>query len=320
MDPSPFETHGPLPPRMVHGRDDLIADLVRRITERRPTALLGPRRYGKTSVLRRVAADLAEVATIWVDLWGCTSVAEVAAEVERGITAAGMPFARQAQTVAASLQLELGIVRASLSRPASRRPDYQALLPSLLEVITTSAARTPTVLVLDEFSAIAPLTGVAAKLRTGLQHHYADLGLVFAGSAPSTMTMLFTDRAEPFHTQADLVRIGPLDRTAAAATAIIDDGFAATGRKAGLTASRAMLLTGGHPHRLMQVADAVWMMTPAGNEAHDQNWHDGLTMLRRNLEEGMQRIHDTFPLGHQRVLRLVAHGESPHGGKPRSST
>jgi hypothetical protein len=311
VEPSPFETHGPLAPEDVHGRDELIADLIARVTARRVTALVGPRRYGKTSVLRRVGADLTEVATVWVDLWGTTSVAEVAAAFEDGIAAAGPAFIRVAEPIAASVQLELGIVRASLSRPASRRPDFDALLPSLVSIITTAAARTPTLLVMDEFSAVAPISGVTAKLRTALQHHYRDVGILFAGSEPSTMDMLFTNRAEPFYGQADILRIPLLD--AAAAQSIIVDGFAHTGRDAGLTASRAMRLTDGHPHRLMQVADAVWQATPVGETADDLEWHIGVEALRRELDDGLTRLHGTYPLGHQRVLRLVAHGQSPHG-------
>jgi hypothetical protein len=311
VETSPFETHGPLAPSAVHGRDDLIADLIDRFSTRRVTALIGPRRYGKTSVLRRVQADLTEVSTVWVDLWGTTSVAEVAAAFEDGMTAAGPAFTGAAEPIAASLHLELGLVRASLSRPAARRPDFQALLPSLVRIITSAAARTPTLLVMDEFSAIARIGGVTAKLRTALQHHYRDLGIVFAGSELSTMAMLFADPAEPFYSQADLVRIGPL--RPAAAQSIISEGFLATGRDPGLTASRALTLTGGHPHRLMQVADAVWRTLEPGGTADDRAWHAGLATLRRDLDEGLRRLHDTYPLGHRRVLRLVAQGQSPHG-------
>src|SRR3546814_2510918 len=69
MDRSPFPFQGPLAPSEVTGRDDLRRDLAARMVERRVTALLGPRRYGKTSLLRRVTADLAEVGpeTIWID-------------------------------------------------------------------------------------------------------------------------------------------------------------------------------------------------------------------------------------------------------------
>ena len=53
---TPFPHYGPLRPEQVHGRDELVSDLVERVTMRRVTALLGPRRYGKTSVLGKVAS------------------------------------------------------------------------------------------------------------------------------------------------------------------------------------------------------------------------------------------------------------------------
>lgn len=311
MEPSPFTVNGPLDPADLRGRDRLLADLVGRVTARRPTALIGPRRYGKTSVLRRLAADLTEVSTVWVDLWGAVSVADVATAIDDGIAAAGPALTREGRTVAATLGLDLGVLRATISRPAAQRPDYGGLLPGLLRVLTTAAAHTPVLLVLDEFSAIATMPDVVAKLRTGLQHHYRDLGIVFAGSEPSTMMMMFTDRAEPFYSQADRVHIGPLDRTDA--VMIVADGFDRTGRDAGLTGPRSYDLTGGHPYRLMQAADAVWTATPHGSVADDTAWADGIEELRRGLDEGFRRLHNHLPLGQQRVLRLVANGASPHG-------
>ena len=64
--------------------------------------------------------------------------------------------------------------------------------------------------VFDEFSGLANAEGATAILRTALQHHYRDMGIVFAGSDASTMRLLFEDRTQPFFAQADLVEIGPL--------------------------------------------------------------------------------------------------------------
>ena len=80
MDRSPFPYQGPLSPDQVTGRDELAADLAQRIMDRRLTALLGPRRYGKTSLLKRVCADLAQVGpeTVWIDLYELTSISDLA--------------------------------------------------------------------------------------------------------------------------------------------------------------------------------------------------------------------------------------------------
>ena len=61
MDRSPFPYHGPLRADQVAGRESLVLDVAQRIADRHPTALVGPRRYGKTSLLKRVAADLQAV-------------------------------------------------------------------------------------------------------------------------------------------------------------------------------------------------------------------------------------------------------------------
>lgn len=313
MEISPFVTYGPLPPASLRGRDGLVATLVEAVTARRPTALVGPRRYGKTSVLRRVASDLTEVATVFVDLWGATSAADVARGFEEGIDAAAPPFRGPAAQSAVTFGIDLGAIRLSMARPARERPDYNGLLTSLLAVITGTAARVPTLLVIDEISAADRVEGTLAKLRTGLQQHYGTLGLLFAGSEPSTMETIFADRGQPFYNQADLVRIGPL--SSAAALGIITDGFAETGRDAGGLHTLAMDLTGGHPHRLMQVADAVWHATPPGGTVGPAAFDEGLRALRGRLADGMERYFGSLPMGHQRVLRLVAHGLSPHGSK-----
>jgi hypothetical protein len=88
-------------------------------------------------------------------------------------------------------------------------------------------------------------------LRTALQHHYRELGIVFAGSHPSMMRAMFTERAQPFFGQADLVETPPLEPGALAG--IITDGFAATGRRAGIAGGAVADFTGGHPQRSMQL-------------------------------------------------------------------
>jgi hypothetical protein len=64
--------------------------------------------------------------------------------------------------------------------------------------MVASARRSPTLLILDDFSSLAGVPGAAGALRTALQHHYRELGIVCAGSHPSMMRALFTERAQPF--------------------------------------------------------------------------------------------------------------------------
>ena len=184
MEESPFPYQGPLEPAQVHGRDDLIAGLIERVTGRRVTALLGPRRYGKTSVLRRVADDLTEVSTVWVDLYEVTSPADVAVRFDDGLAAARGPIAEVASRVALTLSLNLGLLKVALSGPARNRPDPSAVLSSLLAVLVKAALATPTLLVVDEFSSVSRGGGrggcLAHRLTAALSRTGAHLRRVAA--------------------------------------------------------------------------------------------------------------------------------------------
>ena len=313
MEESPFPYQGPLEPEQVRGRDALVDDLVERITARRVTALLGPRRCGKRSVLRRGAADLTEVATVWVDLYEVTSTADVAVRFDDALGATAGRFAAAARSIAASVSLNLGAVRVELTRPARSRPEPALAFQALLDVLVRAAAREPTLLVVDEFSSIGRVAGAAGALRTALQHHYRDLGIVFAGSHPSMMRALFTTRSEPFYGQADLVEIGPLPP--AAIDEIVTEGFVATGRRPGHLAARISEFTGGHPHRAMQLADACWRRTGRGRTADADVWAEGLDEARRGTAEGMERLYSGFERGERGVLRAVARSGRIYGSE-----
>jgi len=309
---SPFPYQGPLEPSQVVERRELVADLVERVTERRVTALLGPRRYGKTSVLHRVASELSEVTTVWVDLYEVASSADVAVRFDNALAAPTGKWHTTARNLAVTLSLNLGMVKVELAGPARQRPDPAIVLSSTLDVLVRTAQQQPTLLIIDEFSSIARVPGAAGLLRTAIQHHYRDLGLVFAGSHPSMMRTLFTDRAEPFYGQADLLEIGPL--SAAALEETIRAGFEQTGRDAEGLAAFIYHFSGGHPQRSMQLADASWRHWDA--ETSDSYWWAaGIDDVRRETSEGMERLYSGFERGERDVLRSVARSGSIYGAE-----
>jgi hypothetical protein len=310
---SPFPYQGPLEPAQVRGRDVLVDDLVERVTARRVTALLGPRRYGKTSVLRRVAADMAEVSTVWVDLYEVTSMADVAVRFDDALAATTGRFAAAARQVAASVALNLGVVKVELSGPARQRPDPALVFHSLLQVLVEAAERRATMLVIDEFSSIGRVEGAAGMLRTALQRHYRDLGIVFAGSHPSIMRTLFTSRPEPFYGQADLLEIGALSPSAV--EEIVASGFAASGRQAGKVTGLIAAFAGGHPQRTMQLADACWRRTPVGATAGAEVWAGALEEVRGSAAESLERLFSGLGRGEGDVLRAVARSGSAYGAE-----
>ncbi|MBX7068893.1 MAG: ATP-binding protein [Microthrixaceae bacterium] len=311
--PSPFPFQGPLKADEVAGRSVERIDLAQRIADHRLTALLGPRRYGKTSLLRAVTADLAGVGheTIWVDLYEVASMADVASAFDRGMADVEGRLLGLLADLAATASIRLGVLGIELSRSARDRPDPVLALRERVRMLVKAAGRQPLVLVIDEFSGIAGVEHAAGILRTELQHHYRDLGIVFAGSQPSTMATLFSDAAQPFFAQADLFTLGPMSDGDVAEA--VREGFTATGRDAGAVVVPLVAAADGHPQRAMQMADAAWRATPEGTTATDDTWATALSDTRAAVAAGSERLFALLPTGHQKVLRAVASGGSPYG-------
>lgn len=317
METSPFPYQGPLEPEQVTSRNELIDDLVERVSEHRVTALLGPRRFGKTSVLRRVAAEVeaAGVASVWVDLYEVASMADLAVRLDQALARVTGEFSERAARVAAAASINLGVVSVELRSPARQRPEPTLLVHTLLDVLVRAAVTTPTLVVFDEFSGIAKVGGAAALLRTHLQHHYTELGILFAGSEPSMMRMLFSEQAQPFYAQADLIEIDPL--SAEAVVALVADGFASTGRRAGPVASRVAAFAAGHPQRTMQAADAAWRLVPRGATATEETWEETLASVRTATAFGNERLYSGLNEGEKAVMRALASGGSIFGSAAR---
>ena len=313
MDVSPFPYQGPLEPDQVRGRRELIADLTERVTEHRVTALLGPRRYGKTSVLRRVASDVIHsgVAIVWVDFYEVVSMADIAARLDDALARVPGRFRQLASKLAAAAEINLGVVKFELRSASDGRPDPMIVTHGLLDVLTKSAEDHPTVVIFDEFAGIARIEGASGLLRTKLQHHYQRLGIVFAGSEVSMMRMLFAEQAQPFYSQADLVEIGPLSN--AEVIELVSEGFATTSRDAGPLPALVSRFAGGHPQRTMQVADAAWRLVGPGEAATESTWSDALDNVRASTADGNERLYSSLQPGEKAVLRALASGGSIFG-------
>jgi uncharacterized protein len=310
MQTSPFTYQGPLRPDEVRGRDALLADLTERVTEHRVTALLGPRRYGKTSVLHRLARDLTEVSTVTVDLFGVQTHGDLVVRLAGAMQDAVPAVRDSAYDLSLSVGVDLAGVSAQLQLSPRKRPDPRVLYSQLVRVLADIGQRTPLVVIFDEFQSIAGVEGATAVLRTELQHHYQTIGLVFAGSAPSAMRDIFTRHDQPFFNQADLVEIPPLD--AAAVHLIVGEGFRATGRDPGGVAGHIFGLTGGHPQRTMRAADEVWRHTGPRDVA-DARWGAALVSLRDAEAATLAASYDELTADEKKVLRIYASGGAIFG-------
>jgi uncharacterized protein len=309
---SPFPYSGPLEADEVTGRDDEVAELVRLLGGRVPVALIAPRRYGKTSLLRRATWLLDQVeptTTVWVDLYGLSSVADFAVRLDRALGACTGRVRETLDRVASGLSLNLGAVSVDLRRSSRAAPDPTASAHDLLETLTRTGERHPLALVVDEVADAVGVGNVLELMRSHLQPVYRDLGLAFAGSRPTMMTRLFADTAQPFYSQARRFDLGPL--SAGAVVEVVHRGFRSTGRGAGPVAAAIASFGAGHPQRSMELADTAWWLTEPGSEASDATWEETLVQVRQRSSPSLRELFGVLPASQQAVLRAVARTGAP---------
>jgi hypothetical protein len=309
---SPFPHSGPLEAEEVTGRDDETGELVRLLGGRVPVALIAPRRYGKTSLLRRAVWVLDQVeptSTVWLDLYGLSSVSDFAVRLDRALSATTGRFREALDRVAGGLSVNIGVVSAELRRSARSAPDPTAVVHALLDSLVRTTEHHPTVLVIDEVGDAIGVGNVLELVRSHLQNVYRDMGLAFAGSKLTMMTRLFASSDQPFYSQARRIELQPL--AADAVVEAIHHGFRSTGRKAGPVASAIAAFGAGHPQRSMELADAAWWMTEPGTGADQATWESALAAVRLRSAPALRDFFGVLPGAQQAVLRAVVRTGAP---------
>src|SRR6478752_5319317 len=250
-DVNPFIYSHPIAPEDVIDRDEETKRLLTAAVGGHFVRLYAPRKYGKTSLLRRVLLDgerQERMIPILVDLYGVLSIADVAIRFERAYSRQlkGKTRARIEeflQTTGLGLSLgALGIsARLQVEPRADPLPALHALLDLPLRLEEGGAFRA--LIVLDEFQDITRVEGMDALLRSHIQFQGEVASFVFAGSEPGLMRELFEVRERPLYGQAVPMRLG---RLAAADK--------------------------GHPQRAMLLAHKLWAQVPPKGTADLGGW------------------------------------------------
>lgn len=328
IETSPFVFEGPVPPELFAGREAELAALRDRAAHGRFCLLYGPRRYGKTSLIARLAADAADdrdLAVLRVDLQGVLSLDDVSRRLAAAyggldhhrlrpaltrLLAALAEAALRAVGRRAGVDLGYGIIRAEDTPPAST-------LEALLGVPWDAAGRTGTrvLVVLDEFQAIADVERADAVLRSKIQHQRERVSYLFCGSEQGVLRALFSDRAAPLYGQAERFELGPLPAVVAAD--YVAARFAETGRDAGVALGPLVQVAAGHPQRLNLLAHHLWNHVPDEAAATGDDWLSALETTLAYVDPELVAVWAALSTSQRKALRLAAWGEAPFGAAAR---
>lgn len=338
--PFPFET--PIAPDALIDRRTELAQLSQAAAERVHVRLAGPRRFGKTSLLLAHAAGLrgAGWRTVHVDMYGVTSLPEVCARIASSYSRLRDNKLRaHLDALGARLGLSLTAAGPGITLgPRQHIPTPEATQTAaaeLLDLPLTLFQRDgiPTLVVFDEFQDLLTAgPSLDGLLRSHVQYHGDAAVYVYAGSQPSLMRKLFTDRERPLYGQAEPLELGPLPVDEALAE--LSERFEELGEDPVGALSPLLSTAAGHPQRTMLLAHllhrelsarALGTTTlPEGGLvdgiALDGIALDGIALadavVRRALtmtNEAHQGVWDHLASGKKAVLAALADGDSPTG-------
>jgi hypothetical protein len=315
---NPFVFSEPVTPVDLLDRDEEAALLVDRALGGHNSRLVAPRRYGKTSLLRRALLDAHTLGLVgvYVSFFGVLTQSDVAARIETSY-AEQLPrgLARWFEGVRRTLRLSAraggGPLPISVEMAADGGSERGLLDWLALPRQLHAAKDVRAMIVFDEFQDVM-LAGarIDAVIRSEIEHHGEAASYVFAGSHVGMMRELFASKRRAFYGQAGAVELAPL--SPADVAEYIGERFERGGRDIGKALGPLLDFCEGHPQRTMLLAHFVYEHTRVGEPADAATFTTALDQILR-VESGdeLRAVWSALAPGQRRVLTAIAEDSGP---------
>lgn len=315
---NPFIFNRPVEPEDLINRESEARQLMSLADGGHATRLSAPRRYGKTSLLHRVASDAerAGINYVEVDFYGVLTHADVIARIEAAYGELRSPTKRAATAAIRALRPRMslggGPIPAKVEAGPQPTEETTRVLSGLLDLplglLERSGQRT--IVAFDEFQALLAVDPrIDGLFRSRIQRHGDAASYIFAGSHPGLMEQLFGERERPFFGQARSLYLSPLSDPDLAD--YIGARFEAGDRDAAPLLDALLDLVAGHPQRAMLTAHHLWEQTPRGQAASPETWQLAQEAMFLVHDEALQATWDGLQVKERAVLAaLVLSSES----------
>ena len=318
-DSNPFIYSRPIGPDEIIDRNDETLKLLTDAVGGHYVRLYAPRKYGKTSLLKRALRDGEKsegLIPIHVDLYRVTSLADVAIRFERAysqhlkgaIRKRVEDFLQKTQ-----IGLSLGAYGISAKLQLNSKTDPLPALHALLDLPTKLEASGGyrAYIALDEFQDVDKIPDLDGLIRSHIQYHGDVASYVFAGSEPGLMRQLFENKNRPLYGSAVPMRLARLADTDIAD--YVTERFKQTKRSVGEALRPFLESAQGHPQRAMLLAHRLWEEVAKGETATLESWASAHDAALAELEAEFGAQWRGYNVNEQKTLRAIVTGEgSPY--------
>jgi len=318
--PNPFRFGALARDESFTDRDDEIAELLSDARNGQDVVIFAPRRFGKTSLVDRVAQRLvgervlvgqinlmrtptkerlAEklAATVYEDIAGpLTRARDFAARIFRGLRI----------TPTMTLDPETGALTFGFG--AGHLPeDVDATLERLFELVAQVAAERErgALLILDEFQEVIELDPQLPKLLRSVLQEQPEVAHFYLGSKRHMMERIFNDENEPFWRSAKQLELGPIPPGPFGD--FIERRLADTGRRVDPTVvAQILTVTGGHPYATQELCYFLWEETPTRRAATAERLDAAIERVLRSEHTHFSLLWDRASANQKLVLQALA--------------
>ena len=301
-------------------RDGEVAELLSDARNGQDVVIFAPRRFGKTSLVDRVAQRLVRdkvlvgqvnlmktptkeklaeklAAVVYEDIAGpLTRAKDFGARIFRGLRI----------TPTMTVDPEDGSLSFSFSA-GYRREDVDATLERLFELVAQVAAdrERRALLILDEFQEIISIDPDLPKLLRSVFQEQPEVAHFYLGSKRHMMERIFNDANEPFWRSAKKLELGVIEREPFAA--FIAERFADTGRRIDpAVVDEALDITGGHPYATQELCYFLWELTPARQKASPERLTGAVAKVLQSEHTHFSLLWDRAAANQKLVLQALA--------------
>jgi hypothetical protein len=315
---NPYHFGSPASARYFCDREAEVADLQARMTDAVHVFLLGPRRYGKSSIVERAIDRFRDAGgrAGYADLIRCTTEAEVATEtlqaVVNGVLRAPKRAKQQLEGILRRLRVTPTVSVATDGSvtfgvdPSVGSRSWQQILDDALILLDEAGAEGPVALALDEFQRIADIgakgMGGAFKAATDRLTHAS---LVLSGSHLSVMESLTRTRGAPLYGMGELVVIDVIAEDEM--VAYLRRRARAANKRLSPNAARYLYtLAGAVPNDVQWLAYSAFEASGDAGEIDEAAVDAGMAAVVGRQASNFAERFETLAPSQQRVLKVLA--------------
>lgn len=295
-------------------RVDELADIMSLLNSRNHIILISPRRFGKTSLIRKAVSQL-DRQCVFLNMQQITSVEDFASSLLKGV------FRIHSLEKIKHLLANFRVIPTFSTNPMndSIEVSFQPTMNvnvliedalSLLEKVSTPDNRM--IVVLDEFQEIIGIEkGIDKKLRAIMQEQQM-VNYVFLGSQESMMVQIFEHKKSPFYHFGQLLRLDRIPYEDFYSYVIERLPMIEDVQEKGNIAAMILKETDCHPYYTQQLASVVWDMLYYNKEESRNVVSSAIERLVSVHDLDFERLWLTFNKTDRKMIQILCKGQSPY--------